>query len=170
MGERHLGRGFDSLLNNNAPATLKRPFLTVEIPLDRISTNPLQPRRTFDEETLKELAASIASTGMLTPVIVKRTGDRYMLIAGERRLRAAQIAGLTRIPAVVKDVDDREMLEISLIENIQREDLNPLEKAQAYKELMDKFSLTQEQVAERLGQNRASVANTLRILNLPEAV
>jgi ParB family transcriptional regulator, chromosome partitioning protein len=171
MGEKHLGRGFDSLLNNNnAPATVRRPFLTVEIPIDRIAPNPLQPRRIFDDETIRELADSISRSGILTPVLVRRSGDKYLLIAGERRLRAAQMAGLQRIPAIVRDADDMETLELSLIENIQREDLNPLDKASAYYDLMTKFNLTQDQVAEKLGQNRASVANYLRLMNLPESV
>ncbi len=172
MANRSLGRGFSSLLNNttNQPMTTKRLALSVEIPLDRISPNPYQPRREFDEDSLLDLAKSIEQDGVLSPVIVKRHNDSYILVAGERRFRAAQLAGLTRIPAIVRDVTEREMLELSIIENIQREDLNPLDKAIAYNDLLTKFSMTQEQVAERVGQKRSTVANFIRLLNLPEYV
>ncbi|RKY16818.1 MAG: hypothetical protein DRP90_07455 [Planctomycetota bacterium] len=172
MVHKRLGRGFDSLVNNTANQSVRsrRLSLTIEIPLDRIRPNPYQPRRSFDEESVRELADSIKQDGVLSPVMVRREGDHYVLVAGERRLRAAKMAGLERIPAIVRDVDDREMLELSIIENIQREDLNPLDKALAYRELMDRFSLTQEQVAERIGQKRATVANFLRLLNLPDPV
>ena len=172
MVNKHLGRGFDSLLNNTSQQSRqsKKLIMTVEVPIARVTPNPWQPRRVFNEDSILELAESIQNNGVISPIIVRRQGDQYVLIAGERRLRAAGIAGLQRIPAIIKDVTDQEMIEISLIENIQREDLNPLDKAQAYKDLMQRFSYTQEQVAERLGQKRPSIANLIRLLNLPEKV
>ena len=168
MAKRHLGRGFESLMNGETKGEKgsRKLALTIEIPLDRIVSNPWQPRNRFDEEKLKELSASISQTGVLSPILVRREGDKYVLIAGERRLKASKMAGLQRIPAIVRDVTDVEMLELSLIENIQRSDLNPLDKAKGYYELMKKFHLTQEQVAEKIGVPRSTVANHLRLLNL----
>ena len=175
MVHKRLGRGFDSLVNNTANQSVRsrRLSLTIEIPLDRIRPNPYQPRRSFDEESVRELADSIKQDGVLSPVMVRREGDHYVLVAGERRLRAAKMAGLERIPAIVRDVDDREMLELSIIENIQREDLNPLDKALAYRELMDRFSLTQEQVAlleAFVGQAALAVDSAEAYRNLQDKV
>src|SRR5690606_19303046 len=135
-----------------------------------IEPNPYQPRRHFDPESLAELAASIKEHGVLQPLLVRRKGSGYQLIAGERRWRAAQQAGLRTVPVVVKELDDRTIMEIALVENLQREDLNPIEEAEAYQRLITEFNLTQEEVAKAVGKSRSAVANTLRLLNLPEAV
>lgn len=142
----------------------------MEIDINEIEPNSGQPRRKFDEEKLQELADSIREHGVVQPVIVKKEGNFYRLIAGERRWRAARIAGLKTIPAVAKDFSENEIMEISLIENIQREDLNPMEEAEAYKKLMDEFGLTQEKIAEKIGKSRSSIANILRLVNLDERV
>lgn len=140
----------------------------IDLSLDRIRLNPNQPRKYFDEDKIDELAESIRRNGILQPVVVRPVGgESFELVAGERRFRAAVQAGLRTIPAVARDLDDLETLEIALIENIQREDIKPLECAQAYRNLMDGFALTQEQVAERVGKSRSAVANTLRLLKLP---
>ena len=135
-----------------------------------IAANPYQPRCNFDEEKLQELAASIKEFGVVQPVVVRKKGRSYELVAGERRLRAAGLAGLTKVPAIVKDYDDAKMMEIALIENIQRHDLNPIEEAQGLRRLMQEFKLTQEQTAEKVGRSRSAVTNILRLLNLPEQV
>ena len=141
-----------------------------EIPLDRIKANPYQPRKSMADAALQELAASIAEHGVLQPVLVTETIDGYELIAGERRLRAARMAGLTRIPAVVRQLAGREQLEVALVENIQRADLNPLEEAEAYRQLTDSFGMSQDDVARRVGRARSTIANTLRLLDLADAV
>ena len=141
-----------------------------EIPLSRIRPNPLQPRRHIDEAELEALAASVAEHGVLLPVLVTQTLDGYQLIAGERRFRAAQLAGLERIPAVVRQVADRDQLELALVENLQREDLNPIEEAYAFRQLIDEFGMTQEGIAARMGRARSTVANTLRLLELDERI
>ncbi len=161
-----LGRGLASLIPS-ATASMAAP---AEIPLDRIKANPYQPRKSMADAALQELAASIAEHGVLQPVLVTETIDGYELIAGERRLRAARIAGLTRIPAVVRQLAGREQLEVALVENIQRADLNPLEEAEAYRQLTDSFGMSQDDVARRVGRARSTVANTLRLLDLAEAV
>jgi ParB family transcriptional regulator, chromosome partitioning protein len=136
-----------------------------------IAPNPRQPRTQFDEQTLRELADSIREHGLIQPLIVKRTSeDQFTLIAGERRWRAALLAGLETVPVVVKDVAPQQMLELALVENVQRADLNALEEAQAYKHLSEEFGLTQDQIAQRVGKSRVAVANTLRLLKLPEAI
>jgi ParB family chromosome partitioning protein len=156
-----LGKGLKALIPETSEGVQ-------EIPLDRIVTNPKQPRRVFEESTLEELANSIREKGVLQPVIVKKAeDDRYILVAGERRLRAARLAGLKTIPAIVKEATEAEAVEIALIENIQRDDLNPLEMAEAFQRLIDEFGYTQEQLATRIGKDRATVANYLRILKLP---
>lgn len=142
----------------------------MEIPISRIQANAYQPRREFDPESLKELAASIRESGVLQPVVVRRTAAGFELIAGERRLRAAKEAGLQTVPAIVRDVSEDEMLGLALVENIQRDDLNPMELARSYLLMMKKFNLTQEEVASRLGLSRPAVANTLRLLELPQSV
>ena len=141
-----------------------------EIPINRIAPNPNQPRKHFDEEKLRELADSIALHGVIQPVVLNKKGDRYIIIAGERRWRAAKLAGLEKMPAVVRELSDKEVKEISIIENLQREDLNPVEAALAIRELMDQFGLTQEQVAERIGKSRPAIANLLRLLTLSRQV
>jgi ParB family chromosome partitioning protein len=167
-GSRHsgLGRGLASLIPTST-AILAAP---TEIPLGRIRANPYQPRRQMEDQALRDLAASIALHGVLQPVLVTETLDGYQLIAGERRLRAAAMAGLERIPALVRQLAGEEQLELALVENIQRADLNPLEEAGAYRQLIDDFGLSQDEVAKRVGRARSSVANTLRLLELAPAV
>ncbi|HVL54189.1 MAG TPA: ParB/RepB/Spo0J family partition protein [Vitreimonas sp.] len=161
--ERHtgLGRGIAALIPQRATA----PGPT-EIPIGRIRANPWQPRRRIDEDALQGLAASIAEHGVIQPILVTEVLDGYQLVAGERRLRAAQLAGLTEVPAVVRQLVDREQLELALVENVQRADLGPVEEANAYRQLIDDFGLTQEEVAARVGRARSTVANTLRLLEL----
>jgi ParB family transcriptional regulator, chromosome partitioning protein len=158
-----LGRGLAALI----PQRSAEPGVT-EVPLSRIRPNPLQPRRHFDEAELEALAASVAEHGVLLPILVTQTLDGYQLVAGERRLRAAQLAGLERIPVVIRQVAERDQLELALVENLQRQDLNPIEEANAFRQLIDDFGLTQESVAARVGRARATVANTLRLLDLDE--
>ena len=167
-GTRHsgLGRGLASLI----PARTAAIAAPTEIPLSRIRANPYQPRHSMKEQALQELAASIAEHGVLQPVLVTETLDGYQLIAGERRVRAAEMAGLDRIPALVRQLAEEEQLELALVENIQRDDLNPLEEAEAYRQLISEFGLNQEEVAKRVGRARSSVANTLRLLDLAPAV
>jgi ParB family transcriptional regulator, chromosome partitioning protein len=165
-----LGRGLGALIPP-ADAVVQVPEVAagvVEIPVSQVSPNPHQPRQAMDPETLAELATSIRSHGVLQPLIVTRTGDGYQIIAGERRWRAAQLADLHTVPALIKETTPQQMLELALVENIQRAELNPLEEAGAYHQLIDEFGLTQEQVAERVGKSRVSVANTVRLLKLPE--
>jgi ParB family transcriptional regulator, chromosome partitioning protein len=142
-----------------------------EVPIDAIAPNPRQPRLTFDEDALEELAASIAEVGLLQPVVVRKLGPaRYELVMGERRMRASQRAGLARIPAIVRETSDNDMLRDALIENLHRAQLDPLEEAAAYKQLLDDFGATHEQLAQRIGRSRPHISNTLRLLNLPPAV
>jgi len=157
-----LGRGLASLIPQRAVS----PTAVVDIPLARIASNPWQPRRHVDDAVLEELAASIREHGVLQPVLVTETLDGYQLVAGERRVRAARLAGLERIPALVRQLADRDQLEIALVENVQRADLDPIDEALAYRQLVDEFGLTQERVADRVGKSRAAVANTLRLLEL----
>jgi ParB family chromosome partitioning protein len=140
----------------------------VEVPVESIRPNPYQPRKTFDKEKLKELSESIKKHGIIQPLIVRKKGLNYELVAGERRLRAAKLAKLQTVPVLIRDYDEKQMRELSLVENIQRHDLNPLEEAKAIQELMKQCGYTQAQAAERLGRSRAAVANLLRMLNLPE--
>ncbi len=166
MTRKALGRGLGALLSAEGTATATEDTNVVAI--DLIDPSPLQPRSVFDESKLEELAKSIKANGVVQPLLLRRKGDRFELIAGERRWRAAQLAGLTRIPVVLKEVSDDQVLEIALIENIQREDLNPIEEARAYKKLIETLGLTQETVAERVGRDRSYVTNYLRLLRLPE--
>ncbi len=168
--QRGLGKGLQALIGPAEPQeeTQAHPGAGVlEAPVGSIDTNPAQARKRFDKEALKELAESIAVHGVIQPLIVKRTGARYRIIAGERRWRAARMAGLEKVPVIVTDYQDREEVEVSLIENLQREDLNPLEEAAGIRFLMDEYSLTQEQASARLGKSRSAVANALRLLSLP---
>jgi ParB family chromosome partitioning protein len=170
MARSGLGRGLDVLLGQSAPESrlADRPS-TSEIPLELVRPNRHQPRKAFDPEGLSELAASISRHGVLQPIVVSADGDGFELVAGHRRVLAARLAGKTTIPAVIRDeVGDR--LELALIENLQRSDLNAIEAARAYKLLMETYDLTQEQLAERLGKSRSSVANTLRTLTAPQAL
>jgi ParB family transcriptional regulator, chromosome partitioning protein len=166
MTRKALGRGLGALLSAEGTATATDD--ASEIPIDLIDASALQPRTTFDEAKLNELARSISANGVVQPLLLRRKGGRYELIAGERRWRAAQRAGLTKVPAVIRNVSDDKVLELALIENIQREDLNPIEEARAYKKLIDTVGLTQETVAERVGRDRSYVTNYLRLLRLPE--
>jgi ParB family transcriptional regulator, chromosome partitioning protein len=166
-----LGKGLSSLIppSGAALATGDEPAL-VEIAVADIVPNPHQPRVHFDEETLAELASSIAQVGVLQPVLVRRVGERYQLIAGERRWRAARRAGLATVPAVVRTTDDVSAVEHALVENLHRQDLTPLEEAAAYQQLIEDFELTHDDVAQRVGKSRSAVTNTLRLLGLPPAV
>ncbi|MEW6410461.1 MAG: ParB/RepB/Spo0J family partition protein [Nitrospirota bacterium] len=167
MPKMALGRGLGALI----PESTDMPAGVVAIDIDKIRPNEYQPRKRFDEAQLQELAASIKAKGIIQPVIVRRDGEGvYSLITGERRWRAAKIAGLSKIPAIIKDVAESELLEVALIENIQREDLNPIETAEACQRLIKDFHLTQEAISERLGMQRSSIANYLRILRLPYEV
>jgi len=171
LKRRALGRGLGALIPSAAAEVLpQRGEDDNLVPLDKIRPNPLQPRETFSDAAITDLADSIREKGLLQPLLVRRSGAGFELIAGERRYRAALRAGLTRVPVVVHDVDDRESLEIALIENIQREDLNPLEEARAYQRLANEFGLRQEEIAQRVGKNRSTVANSLRLLNLPHEI
>ena len=157
-----LGRGLASLIPQR-PTPVTAPS---EIPLDRIKRNPYQPRKHFDAAELERLAESIRDHGIIQPVLVTETLDGYQLVAGERRVRAAEMAGLERIPAVVRQIADRDQLELALVENLQREDLDPIEQAHAYRQLIDEFGFTQEALASRVSKARSTVANTLRLLEL----
>ncbi|HOA71348.1 MAG: ParB/RepB/Spo0J family partition protein [Bacillota bacterium] len=163
MARRGLGRGIDSLI----PAVLPEEGEEIlHVSPGDIRPNPYQPRQIFDEAAIEELAASMKEHGVIQPLIVRRDGPGYQLVAGERRLRAAIKAGLDKIPVVVKSLSDREAMELSLVENLQREDLGPIEEAEAYKRLSEEFGLTQEQIAQRVGKSRSDVANTMRLLRL----
>ena len=166
MSRKALGRGLSALLQE----VETKPTGVEEIELDLIDPNPLQPRREFPKAALDELAASIRSSGVVQPVLLRRADARYELVAGERRWRAARLAGLQSLPAVIRDLSDSDALELALTENLMREDLNPLEVARAYEILQQRFQLTHEQIAERLGATRSNVTNTLRLLKLPSSV
>lgn len=190
MSSKGLGRGLGSLFADYNDFEIKEPekkeksevvkevvkevIKTTETPteieISLIDRNGEQPRKTFNEKALNELASSIKVHGIIQPLVLQKTGERYMIIAGERRFRAAKIAGLKTVPAVIRNFTDREIREISIIENLQREDLNPIESAKAIKELMDRYNLKQETIADRIGKSRPAVANTLRLLTLDERV
>ena len=161
-----LGRGLSALI----PQAVSSTPGPAEIPIDQIERNPYQPRTTFAEEALAELAASIAAHGVLQPVLVTETLDGYRLVAGERRLRAAQMAGLERIPALIRQAGEQDLLELALVENLQRTDLNAMEAARAYRQLRDLFGLTNEAIADHVGKARPTVANTMRLLDLEPEV
>ncbi|MGE3957865.1 MAG: ParB/RepB/Spo0J family partition protein [Vicinamibacterales bacterium] len=165
-----LGKGLSALIPDAPDPVRSSP---TELDIDRLAPNTLQPRGHFDDARLAELAQSIRSNGVIQPIVVRKTGDRFQIIAGERRWRAAQLAGLTRVPVVVREVstgNEQSVLEMALIENIQRENLNPIDEALAYRRLADEFGLTQEQIAGAVGKDRATVANFLRLLKLPTEV
>ena len=177
MNNKRLGKGLEQLFSNeridfdNLEKTIideAKKSDIVEIRLDEIRSNPYQPRKTFDEESLKELAESIKEHGVVQPVIVKKSIKGYELVAGERRTKASKIAGKTTIPAIIRDFNDEEMMEIALIENIQRENLNPIEEALAYENIIKSTGMTQEKIAQKFGKSRSYVTNMLGLLNLPE--
>jgi ParB family transcriptional regulator, chromosome partitioning protein len=176
MLKKALGRGLETLIpvpREREPATIAQDMREqiISVPLRLISANPYQPRRIFDDRALQELAESFKAQGVIQPIVVRRLGDgQFQLIAGERRLRAAKLAGLEKISAVVRAASDAESMEIALIENLQRSDLNPVEAAQAYQRLMKEFGLTQEDLSARVGVQRSSIANTVRLLALPHEV
>ncbi len=162
-----LGRGLSALIPEPDVPPAPGPAPAGEVPVSALDPNPFQPRGTLDPARLAELAASIRQSGIVQPILVRRRGERFQIIAGERRFRAAEQAGLATVPVTVRDVDDEHLLELALVENIQREELNPIEEAQAYHRLQDEFRLTQEDIARRVGRDRTTVANTLRLLRLP---
>ena len=166
-GQKGLGKGLDALIGSSGSAQQDR---VNEISIYLIDNNSSQPRKSFDDEKLSELAESIKNYGVVQPIVVKENNGRYVIVAGERRFRAARLAGLTKVPVIIRDFDEKEVLEVSLIENIQRENLNPIEEALAIKNLIDNYDITQEEAAERLSKSRPAVANSLRLLNLPEKV
>ena len=166
MAKKGLGRGLQALLPDDSGSNLS----IIEIPISDIEPNPDQPRREFDLQALNDLADSIREHGLLQPILVRPCGDSYCIIAGERRLRAAKIAGLVKIEGIVQLCSDQEMAERAIVENIQRADLSPIEEGMAYKRLIEDYGLTQEQVAQRVGKARATVANLLRVIQLPEVV
>lgn len=167
MGRRGLGRGLSALISAGDSVGGLR---FEEVPISAIRPNAHQPRRNFSEASIKELAASIREVGILQPLVIRSTETGFELIAGERRLRAAKEAGLDRVPVLIREAAESESMEIALVENLQREDLNPLETAAAYQALMDSFGLTKDQLAHRLGKSRAAVTNTLRLTRLPESI
>lgn len=180
--KRGLGRGLDSLFGEyeeEKPVVEKAVETKIEqvvvnepkeVDIGLIDRNPEQPRKIFDEDALRELAESIKVHGVIQPIIVKQVGDRYFIIAGERRWRASRIAGLKTIPCIIKNYTEQEISEIAIIENLQREDLNPIESAKAIKNLINQYNLTQDEVADKIGKSRPAVANTLRLLLLPESI
>jgi len=161
---RALGRGLETLIPGDDPSG------AIQVRIEEIATGSLQPRRSMNDAKLNELAASIKAHGVLLPILLRREGGRLEVVAGERRLRAARMAGLDSVPALVKELSSSQALEVALVENLQREDLNPIEQAEAYLRLQDEFGLTQEEVARRVGRDRSSVANALRLLKLPKQV
>jgi ParB family chromosome partitioning protein len=158
-----LGRGLDALLSDNGPTAGTQ----TQVPLESIERNPYQPRKTFDNDELASLSASIRTHGVLQPLVVRQVGERYQLVAGERRLRAAREAGLQNVPVTVVDFNDQQILEAALVENIQRADLNPIEKAQGFKDYLTRYHITHEQLAARLGLGRATITNLVALLELP---
>lgn len=169
-GRGGLGRGLESLFEDAAPS-FESDTRIETLPLREIEPDPGQPRKTFDDETLAELSASIAEHGLLQPIAVRpKPSGGYLIVAGERRWRASRMAGLTEVPVIVKDVTDEQAMELALVENLQREDLDPVEEASGIRELMTRCDLTQEQAARKLGKSRSALANSLRLLSLPETV
>lgn len=177
MQKKGLGRGLEALIPNFSPG-LGAPLIVEDeqnvllqnIPVSKIVPNPNQPRKHFDDEALADLAVSVKEHGLLQPVVVRAVGAIFELVVGERRWRAAREAGLMQVPAIIKNTSDVEAVELAIIENVQRQDLNALEEANAYRRLVEDFGFSQEQLAERIGKSRSAVANTLRLLNLPESV
>ncbi|MBU1887804.1 MAG: ParB/RepB/Spo0J family partition protein [Candidatus Omnitrophica bacterium] len=175
MEKRVLGRGLSALIpektiEKTQDTEEKQHGGVINIPIDKIKVNKFQPRKEFDKDTLKDLTSSIKEKGLIQPVLVRYKDNEYELIAGERRFRAAKMLDLKEIPAIVKNVSDLDSLELSIIENVQREDLNPIDQAKAYKRLLDEFNMTQENIAEAIGKDRATIANILRLLKLPQKI
>lgn len=170
MARQPLGRGLSALLGDSPTAAAKAEIAVNEVDIDLIDPNPEQPRTRFVEAALDELAASIRSNGIVQPIVVRRSGDRYQIVAGERRWRAAQRAGLRRVPVTLKEISDEKLLEVALIENIQRQELNVVEEARAYRKLLDNIGFTQEELSERVGKDRSMISTALRLLKLPEPV
>jgi ParB family transcriptional regulator, chromosome partitioning protein len=172
MSAKHgLGRGLGALLSSSpSPAAETASSMVQELPIDSIVSNPRQPRKAFDTKSLHDLSQSLKRSGVLQPVVVRRHGPQFQIVVGERRWRAAKMAGLTYIPAVVREATDAETLELALVENLLREDLNPMEEAEAYQRLLTEFAWTQEELGARVGKDRSSVANCLRLLKLPELI
>jgi ParB family transcriptional regulator, chromosome partitioning protein len=173
MEKRRLGRGLDALLGSTLNGDESAPVSATgqpSVPVDRIQQNPYQPRKDFDEDELTSLSESIRNHGILQPLVVRQVGDGYQLVAGERRLRAAQAAGLAEVPIRVVDFNDQQVLEAALVENIQRTDLNPIEKAHGFKDYLDRFDMTQEQLAQRLGLDRTTISNLINLLELAPEV
>ena len=166
MAKKALGKGLNSLFQEtNLSSSIEKEAI-LEIGINEIDPNTDQPRKRFDDSMLEELSSSIKKHGIMQPIIVKQAGDRYMIVAGERRWRASRLAGLTVIPAIVRELSSKQVMEMALIENIQREDLNAIEEAEAYHKLMNEFELTQEQLSETVGKSRSAVANIIRLLSL----
>lgn len=166
MSRKALGRGLSALFTQ----TTQLEIDLIELEIDQLEPAEAQPRKYFNEEKLNELALSIRSNGIIQPIVARRFGDRFQIIAGERRWRAAKIAGLQKIPCVIKDIPEANILEVSLIENIQRQELNPIEEAMAYKNLLERLDVTQEEIAQRVGKDRSSITNALRLLKLPTEI
>jgi ParB family chromosome partitioning protein len=164
---RALGRGLSALIPDPEGEERREPSAAAEVALSELEPNPYQPRLTIDPAKLAELAASIRASGIVQPILVRRRGERYQIIAGERRWRAAEAAGLASVPVSVRDVKDEQLLELALVENVQREELSPLEEAQAFQRLQGELGLSQEEIARRVGRDRTTVANTVRLLKLP---
>ena len=167
-----LGRGLSALISSAAETRLEpeRESAGMQLAIDRIAPSPFQPRRAFDEDKIEELALSIRNQGIIQPLVVRRKEDRYELIAGERRWRAAMRAGLTEVPVVIREASDHEALQLALVENLQREDLNAIEEASGYRRLQEEFSWSQEEMADKVGKSRPAIANALRLLSLPKEV
>jgi ParB family transcriptional regulator, chromosome partitioning protein len=172
LPKKGLGRGLGALIPGASEPRLETDggALSFRVEVDRITPSPFQPRRTFDEAKIDELAASIRNQGIIQPLVVRRKGDGYELIAGERRWRAAMRAGLAQVPIVVRDASDHEALQLALVENLQREDLNPIEEANGYRRLQEEFQWSQEEMAEKVGKSRPAIANSMRLLSLPTEV
>jgi len=168
MARQSLGRGLSALMGEEKPAATEAT--STELDIDLIEPNPEQPRKRFAETNLDDLARSIRVYGIVQPIVVRKKGTRYQIVAGERRWRAAQRAELRRVPVVIKDVPDEQMLEIALIENIQRHELNPIEEANAYRKLIEQIGLSQEEIADRIGRERSLISTTIRLLKLPDDV
>ena len=172
LPKKGLGRGLSALIPGAAEPRLETESdaLSFRVEVDRITPSPFQPRRMFDEAKIEELASSIRNQGIIQPLVVRRKGDGYELIAGERRWRAAMRAGLTQVPIVMREANDHEALQLALVENLQREDLNPIEEASGYRRLQEEFHWSQEEMAERVGKSRPAIANSMRLLALPTEV
>lgn len=170
MPKKALGKGIEALIPRTPAASVDAGESVIEVDVTQIEANPNQPRRAFDDDKMKQLSQSIREDGVLQPIVVRRNGEKFQLIMGERRLQAARLAGMPKVPALVKNVKDVDSLRLALVENLQREDLNAIEVAYAYRALVGSFGLTQSDLAQLIGRDRSSVANTLRLLNLPQEV